>query len=51
ERRATEILLTAPHYDLVLIYLNRLSDLLFTWARWANMKTAANETIWKKENV
>lgn len=51
ERRATEILASAPHYDLVLIYLNRLSDLLFTWARWANFKTSVNETIWKKENV
>lgn len=51
ERRATEILMTASHYDLVLIYLNRLSDLLFTWARWANLKTSVGETIWKKENV
>ncbi len=51
ERRATEILLTQAHYDAVLIYLNRLSDLLFTWARWANMKNATTETIWKKENV
>jgi cob(I)alamin adenosyltransferase len=51
ERRTTEILLAAPHYDHVFIYLNRLSDLLFTWARWANLKTSATETIWKKENV
>ena len=50
ERRATEIFMTGPHYDLVLIYLNRLSDLLFTWARWANLKNTVNETIWKKEN-
>ena len=51
ERRASEIHLSQPHYDCVLIYLNRLSDLLFTWARWANMKNSTNETIWKKENV
>ena len=32
----------------VLIYFNRLSDLLFTMARYINMKEKQKETIWKK---
>lgn len=32
--------------DGVLIYFNRLSDLLFTMARFANMKEKKKETIW-----
>lgn len=48
ERRASEILHREQHYQNVLIYLNRLSDLLFTWARWVNFKTGQAETIWKK---
>ncbi|MGZ3691163.1 MAG: cob(I)yrinic acid a,c-diamide adenosyltransferase [Pseudobdellovibrio sp.] len=51
ERRSTEIAMSEAHYDQVLIYLNRLSDLLFTWARWVNVKTGNTEVIWKKEHV
>lgn len=51
ERRAAEIFLAETHYEHVLIYLNRLSDLLFIWARWVNMVEKETETIWKKENV
>jgi cob(I)alamin adenosyltransferase len=29
-------------------YLNRLSDALFTLARWANKKAGVKETYWKK---
>jgi cob(I)alamin adenosyltransferase len=47
ERRASEIYFTDKHYQNVLIYLNRLSDLLFTWARWTNLKTQHIETLWK----
>jgi cob(I)alamin adenosyltransferase len=47
ERRSSEILKADQHYQNVLIYLNRLSDLLFTWARWVNVKTDHPETVWK----
>jgi cob(I)alamin adenosyltransferase len=33
----------------VVPYLNRLSDALFTLARWANKKAGVKETHWKKE--
>lgn len=51
ERRSSEIYLAENQYQNVLIYLNRLSDLFFTWARWMNFKMSQQETIWKKENV
>lgn len=51
ERRSSEIYTKEEHYQNVLIYLNRLSDLLFTLARWVNYKKDQPETIWKKENV
>ncbi len=51
ERRSAEIYAKEEQYQNVLIYLNRLSDLLFTWARWVNFKKNQPETIWKKENV
>lgn len=51
ERRSSEIYTNENHYQHVLIYLNRLSDLLFTWARWLNLNEKYTETIWKKENV
>ena len=50
ERRSAEILMNDnAQYENTLIYLNRLSDLLFTWARWANLKQNISETIWKKD--
>ncbi|MFZ3231058.1 MAG: cob(I)yrinic acid a,c-diamide adenosyltransferase [Pseudobdellovibrio sp.] len=50
ERRSAEILVKDnAHYQNTLIYLNRLSDLLFTWARWTNLKQGHQETIWKKD--
>ncbi len=51
ERRSSEIFVKENHFQDVLIYLNRLSDLLFVWARWVNFKKNQTETIWKKENV
>lgn len=47
ERRASEIYKAENHYQNVLIYLNRLSDLFFTCARWVNLKTQHKETLWK----
>lgn len=47
ERRSSEIYKAEHHYQNVLIYLNRLSDLFFTWARWANLKMDRPETLWK----
>lgn len=32
----------------LIIYLNRLSDLLFTLARWANIKNNTSEVLWAK---
>lgn len=47
ERRSSEIYKAENQYQNVLIYLNRLSDLFFTWARWVNLKTDRTETLWK----
>ena len=33
--------------DEVLRYLNRLSDALFVWSRWASHKTGVAETLWE----
>jgi cob(I)alamin adenosyltransferase len=33
----------------ILIYLNRLSDFLFTCARWANVLSEVNEVFWSKQ--
>lgn len=51
ERKASALAHNEAHYSEVLIYLNRLSDLLFTWSRWINFKLNIQDTIWKKENV
>lgn len=32
----------------ILVYLNRLSDLLFVLARTANVRSAVQETVWRK---
>ncbi|MBI2500128.1 MAG: ATP:cob(I)alamin adenosyltransferase, partial [Deltaproteobacteria bacterium] len=34
----------------VVKYLNRLSDLFFVMARWANKKENIQETLWAKQN-
>lgn len=53
ERRAAEIMTTSTveqkALGSVLIYLNRLSDLLFVYSRWFNMKSQHPEMIWDKE--
>jgi len=47
ERRSAEIAVKDERYSDCLIYLNRLSDLLFVAARWANLKTGHGEKLWK----
>lgn len=49
ERSLVALMQTAPLRDLTveLIYLNRLSDLLFVLARYANQLSGVPETCWK----
>lgn len=51
ERRVSEITEESSPESTknVLIYLNRLSDYLFTLARWINQKNSTPETPWNKE--
>lgn len=46
ERRCAEISLADQRYGLVLIYLNRLSDFLFTAARWVHQQTGNPDVLW-----
>jgi cob(I)alamin adenosyltransferase len=46
ERRVVTLQHDADVPDLVVIYLNRLSDLLFTLARVANKRAGAGEVTW-----
>ena len=48
ERRAAEISSKDDRLNFVLIYLNRLSDYLFTVARYINLKTNSVEILWDK---
>lgn len=48
ERRTVEVSFKDPRLNLSLIYLNRLSDLLFTLARFINLKTNTAEVLWDK---
>jgi cob(I)alamin adenosyltransferase len=47
ERAATALAASEPVPADVLVYLNRLSDHLFTAARWANARLGAAETPWE----
>lgn len=49
ERRAAEVAHNHTHYDKVLIYLNRLSDYLFTAARYINYCQKTEDILWKKK--
>jgi cob(I)alamin adenosyltransferase len=49
ERRTAEIANKDSNYEQVLIYLNRLSDFLFTAARFANHRTNTQDILWKKK--
>jgi cob(I)alamin adenosyltransferase len=46
-RRAERVALEAPVNPLALVYLNRLSDLLFILARAANAAAGRDEPLWK----
>ena len=46
ERRVVALPSDADVPDLVIVYLNRLSDLLFTLARLANKRAGAGEVTW-----
>jgi len=46
ERRVVALSRDEKIPELVVIYLNRLSDLLFTLARLANKKAGAGEVTW-----
>lgn len=46
ERRVVELSEKEAINSKVLIYMNRLSDLLFTYARFINKENKINETIW-----
>lgn len=46
ERRVVALRRTVPVPELVVIYLNRLSDLLFMLARVANKRAGAGEVTW-----
>jgi cob(I)alamin adenosyltransferase len=49
ERLCVSVHQTTPVNPNVLMYLNRLSDFLFTLARWVNHQVGAVETQWKAE--
>lgn len=46
ERRVVDLAHNDPLPEGLVIYLNRLSDWLFTAARWANWKSGQTETPW-----
>lgn len=46
----TQAATTEPDYSAIVIYLNRLSDYLFTAARWSNKTLGVNDHTWKKES-
>ncbi|HVF69158.1 MAG TPA: cob(I)yrinic acid a,c-diamide adenosyltransferase [Xanthomonadales bacterium] len=49
ERRIVHLIQTEEIDQDIVIYVNRLSDLLFTMARYVNHKEKKKETIWKKK--
>lgn len=46
ERRVVSAQQDHPIRGEVIVYLNRLSDLLFAWARWTNHQAGCPETPW-----
>lgn len=50
ERKLVALSLQEPVDKRILIYLNRLSDLLFILGRYLNFKSGVTETIWKEKS-
>jgi cob(I)alamin adenosyltransferase len=46
ERITVQLAEEQPINNIGLVYLNRLSDMLFTLARWVNLKAGISETKW-----
>jgi cob(I)alamin adenosyltransferase len=51
ERRSVEAKTSTPLNEQVIVYLNRLSDLLFVLARWANRQAQVREDTWVPDSV
>ncbi|EKD85997.1 MAG: ATP/cobalamin adenosyltransferase [uncultured bacterium] len=49
ERNVVGLTKTEEIDEIIIIYLNRLSDLLFTMARYVNYKEKKKEKIWRKK--
>ncbi len=49
ERRVVGLSKTEEVDEVIIVYLNRLSDLLFTMARFVNHKERQKEKIWRKK--
>jgi cob(I)alamin adenosyltransferase len=47
ERVCVSLAATAEVDEAILKYLNRLSDALFVWSRWANHQLGIAETLWE----
>ncbi|MDQ6663932.1 MAG: cob(I)yrinic acid a,c-diamide adenosyltransferase [Acidobacteriota bacterium] len=46
-RRAERICVSLGERGEILKYLNRLSDALFVWSRWASLRMGSPETLWE----
>jgi cob(I)alamin adenosyltransferase len=49
ERLVVSLTETEEIHSLVVLYLNRLSDALFVWARWINWASSEPEALWVAE--
>ena len=47
ERRCVSLAKVSPVDPLAVMYLNRLSDALFVWSRFASVLLGANEVLWE----
>jgi cob(I)alamin adenosyltransferase len=51
ERRCVALARREPVDKLVLVYVNRLSDTLFVWARWIARQRGEPEFLWQREDT